>query len=308
MMKNMYFFFLLGLLFSCSEDDSSAVDPQITNFTVSEFDSSIEAPFGSLPYRVYYPKELTGDTYPIILSRGGNGQGDDRGKLVSYATNFIAEGYVVVQVDHRNAGNDIENIARLRGEEIQFISQKIADGQLDYGDFAGNVVGAKQGYMGHSAGAMEGMLAAGMNMTHGNYLAPSIKAVYAMSPPGYAPDQFGIAQNPNGYGSIDQAAIFMIIGEDEKDSNGPGTIQQDNWRLQGYDQMNADAFRMMVLVKGSNTQHEDVAGLNSGIKAYNEENSVALFDSYLKGKDRNSEIGNLSPPSNNEMVISTKGN
>jgi len=221
---------------------------------------------------------------------------------------MVSKGYVVVQIDHRNAGANIENIAVLRGEEIQFLSGEIFEGNVDYGGFTGNVNGSKQGYMGHSAGAMEGLLAAGMGMTHGNYFCPAITAVYAISPPGYSPDQFGIAQSPNGFTNIDWTAVVTVIGEDEKDSNGMETLFGVDWRLQGYAQMNENALRVQILVRGNNTGHNDVAGLNAEIKTFNEQNSIALFDTYLKGLDRVNEIGSLAPPEGNMLDIRIKGN
>jgi len=94
------------------------------NPTIDSYDSSIEAPFGDLDYRVYYPKHSTKETYVIHVSRGGNGRGDDRGQLLSYVEAYVEEGYVVVQVDHRNAGWNGDRIAQFRGEEIRFIGQQ----------------------------------------------------------------------------------------------------------------------------------------------------------------------------------------
>ena len=99
------------LLLSCSDDNSVVTEDTTQIFTIAQFDASFNTPFGSLPYRVYYPEEMVSQTYAIILSRGGNGEGDDRGELLSYAHNFELEGYVVIQIDHRNAGTNIENIA-----------------------------------------------------------------------------------------------------------------------------------------------------------------------------------------------------
>ncbi|NHF60698.1 hypothetical protein FK220_015185 [Flavobacteriaceae bacterium TP-CH-4] len=179
---------------------------------------------------------------------------------------------------------------------------------LDCIGFQGKVNGTNQGYTGHSAGAMEGLFAAGMNTTHGNYRASAIKAVYAMSPPGYSPDQYGITKTPNGYSFIKDTAIFTVVGEQKKNMNGPKTINKENWRLQGYDQMNASAPRYQVLVKGDNTGHEAVARLNEGVKLYNGANSLDLFDTFVKGSDRKAEIGILSQPVTNELEIKVKGN
>ncbi len=316
-MKRIFFSIaLFTLFFSCSEDEVTAVPEteeeeerrEPGTFSVIAHDATFTATFGDLPYRVSYPAEKQGETFVLIVSRGGNGAGDDRGQLVSYINHFVEQGYVVVQVDHRNAGNDIENIAKLRGAEINELSKAIEEGTLDYGGFQGEITGSKQGYMGHSAGAMEGLLASGMNTDHGNYRASAVKAVYAMSPPGYTPDQYGIAQSPNGYTAIGETAVFMIIGEQEKDTNGSGTINAENWRLQGYDQMNESGLRYQVLVKGDNTDHEAIAGLNEAVKFYNEANSLALFDTFVRGLDRKAEIGTLNQPMTNELEIKVKGN
>jgi hypothetical protein len=307
-MKMAFYFLTLFLFLSCRKDDSTidTLPPNIV-YTTVEYDNVIASPYGDLPYRIFYPKELTTATQAIIVSRGGNGAGDDRGKLYFYINEFVKKGYVVVQLDHRDAGNIFTRIAQFRGQEVKFLSEKIKSGQLNYGGFAGNIDGSKQGYFGHSAGCMEGLLAAGLNMTHGNYLAPDIKAVYGMSATGYSPDMWGVIQSPNGFKSIQNAAIFLITGESEKDSDGPGTINFPDWRLQGYGQMTENALRIQVLAKGANTTHEDIGGLNTDIKNYSTANAIALFDTYLKNVDRKSEIGTLTLPPNNQLVITKKG-
>jgi len=291
---------------SCNKDDEIVGPSPDGSITIKSYNSSIEAPFGDLDYRVYYPEGLTDETFVIHVSRGGNGIGVDRGQLLSYVEPYVQEGYVVVQVDHRFAGSDIERIAQLRGEEIQFIGQQVAQGNLDYGGFQGSIDGTKQGYAGHSGGCMEGLLAAGTEMTHGNYHVPQIKAVYGMSPAGYDPDQFGITQNPIGYSQINETAVFVIIGEEEIDINGPGTFMAEGWRLQAFDAMNTSGPRFQALVKGNNTDHIDVAGRNEKIKRYNADNSLALFDMYLRGNDRSDDIGHLALPDSNDIELSKK--
>ncbi|NAY93408.1 hypothetical protein GTQ34_15970 [Muricauda sp. JGD-17] len=301
---------LVVVFYSCNNDDGvSDQDPNPNpnpNFNIGSFDSTIQAPFGDLDYRVYYPEGFSGETFVIHVSRGGNGIGDDRGQLTAYVDAYVQEGYVVMQIDHRLAGNDIETIARYRGEEIQFIAQQIVEGTIDYGDFQGTIDVEKQGFSGHSGGCMEGLMAAGTVMTHGNYKVPQIKAVYGMSPAGYDPDQFGIAQNPNGYAQIEGTAVFLIIGEAEKDINGPGTFMAEDWRLQAFDAMVADGMKCQILVRGNNTDHLDVKGENPGIEEFNIANSVAMFETYLRGNDRSQELGNLALPGSNEIEVSKK--
>jgi hypothetical protein len=309
-MKMIFYFIVLLAFISCNKDDNSTPINPTPNviYTTMQYDDNISSPFGNLPYRIYFPKELTSQTQAIIVSYGGNGAGDDRGKFYYYINEFVKKGYVVVQIEHRDAGSNFLTISQYRGQEVKFISEKIKNGQLNYGSFTGSIDGSKQGYFGHSAGCMEGLLAAGLNMTHGNYLAPEIKAVYGMSGTGYSPDVWGITQTPNGFSFIGNTAIFLITGEQEKDSNGPGTVSQIDWRLQGYGQMNESGLRVQVLAKGQNTTHEDIGGLNADIKNYSVANALALFDTYLKNIDRKNEIGTLSKPTNNELVITKKGN
>jgi len=297
--------FLISLIYCRKNDDIVGPSPD-GNVTIKSHDASIEASFCNLDYRVYYPEELTDETFAIHVSRGGNGLGDDRGELEPYVEAYVQEGYVVVQIDHRFAGSNIENIAQFRGEEIQFIGQQVAQGNLDYGDFKGSIDGTTQGYAGHSGGCMEGLMAAGTEMTHGNYYVPQIKAVYGMSPAGYSPDQFGIAQNPPGYSQIDETTVFVIIGEEEKDINGPGIFMAEDWRLQAFEGMNTNGSRYQVLVKGNNTDHMDIKGENSQIEKYNIDNSLALFDMYLRGNDRSNDIGRLSLPASNDIELTEK--
>ncbi|GAB4450676.1 MAG: hypothetical protein Fur0028_06220 [Bacteroidales bacterium] len=297
---------LLLFLTSCSkDDDTTPTSTQPIVYTIQSFDGVETANFGTLPYRVYYPKEFTGQTFVIHVSRGGNGLGDDRGQLMPYVERYVQKGYVVVQIDHRFAGNNINTIAQYRGEEIKFIAEKVANETLNYGTFAGTVNGSKQGFIGHSGGCMEGLESAGVTMSHGNYFVPQIKAVYGMSPAGNNPDQFGITSN--GFNGIGATAIFLILGEQEKDINGTGTFMATDWRLQAYAGMNTNGPRYQTFVKGSNTTHTDIPTDNADVQKYNLDNSEAFFDTYVKGIDRKSEIGNKSIPPNNVIEKSSKG-
>ncbi len=270
-------------------------------------DGAVSCAFGSLSYRVYFPENFTDTACVIHVSRGGNGLGDDRGQLLSYVNHYVQNGYVVVQVDHRFAGSDVEQIAQYRGEEISCICEKVASGMLDYGGFQGNIDPENQGFTGHSGGCMEGLEAAGTDMTHGDYLVPQIKAVFGMSPAGFLPDQFGIITNPPGFGGIKNASVFVVIGEEEKDVNGGGTFMATDWRLQAYDAMNEMAPRFESFVKGTGTTHNDIAGNNTAIKQFNLDNSLAFFNTYLKGMNQVAEIGTLSLPPANTLIFSKKG-
>ena len=80
------------ILTSCSNDEETTPTPTPTQpitYTMQSFDGSETATFGTLPYRVYYPKELTGQTKVIHVSRGGNGLGDDRGRLLPYVERYV---------------------------------------------------------------------------------------------------------------------------------------------------------------------------------------------------------------------------
>lgn len=291
---------------SCTSNDSVTDSDTTEPYPVRSFDSSIIAPFGSLDYRIYYPGDFDGQTFLIHVSRGGNGVGDDRGQLSAYVRACVQQGYVVAQIDHRYSGTDGETIARYRGEEISFFAEQIARKNLNFGEFKGAIDESSQGYIGHSAGAIEGLMAAGTNMDHGSYHVPQIKAVYAMSPAGCKPDQFGISQDPGGYSYIGATAIFIIFGEEEKDINGLGTYMAQDWRYQPYQVMNTEGPRYQAVVKGANTGHMDIKGDRKDIEQYNIENSLAFFDSYLRGNDRRAAIGNLSVPDSTIVELKKK--
>lgn len=304
--------YILWLLMACGYACSESVEPVPPGpgdqFTRASHDGSLAAPFGSLDYRVFYPVEFSDSTHLIHVSRGGSGLGDDRSELLSYVDAYVQAGYVVLQLDHRFAGRDIEQIAQYRGEEISFAAQQVAAGQVDYGNFEGTVIPEAQGYAGHSGGCMEGLMAAGTGMSHGDYLAPEIKAVYGMSPAGDDPDQFGIEPPPGGFAQVCTTAIFVIVGEEEIDINGPGTFMAEGWRLQAYTNLNDDGPRYQAVVRGDDTDHSDVAGANPDIETYNIANSLALFATYLRQEGRAADIGNLSLPPANQVDFSQKGN
>lgn len=306
MMRSMLLL-LLPLVFSLGCDDEELpFDPNYP-YNIEWYDGTVTSPVGDINYRVYYPVEFYDQTYVIHISRGGTGLGDDRGGLLLYIEAIVQAGYVVVQIDHRFAGRDAENIARFRGQEIKFIASKITGGELSLGDFKGNIDPLKQGFLGHSAGCMEGLMAAGTQMTHGNYFVPEIKAVYGISPAGFLPDQFGISRNPIGYSAIDQTAIFLAIGEEEISINGVGRYMAPEWRLQPFRTMNENGPRFQAVLKGKNTTHSDMNSGNEGVLNYNRANAIALFDTYLKGLDRFDEIGMLKRPSTNEVDFDKKG-
>lgn len=306
MIRGMLLFLLtLVCCFSC-EDEELSFDPNYP-YTIEWYDGEVSSPLGDLAYRVYYPVEFKENTHVIHVSRGGTGLGDDRGGLLLYIEAIVQAGYVVVQVDHRFAGHDAENITKFRGQEIRFIATKIKNEELFFGDFKGTIDPAHQGFIGHSAGCMEGLMAAGTEMTHGNYFVPEIKAVYGISPAGFFPDQFGISRNPNGYSYINETAVFLAIGQQEISVNGVGRFMAPEWRLQPFKAMNEDGSRWQAIVKGENTSHRDMNNGNESILRYNTANAIALFDTYLKGIDRKSEIGALNLPEENNVELINKG-
>jgi hypothetical protein len=276
-------------------------------FSIATHDGTLAAPFGSLDYRVYYPVGFNGTTYVVHVSRGGTGAGDDRVGLTTYVEQYVRRGYVVVTVDHRRAGSEIEQIAMLRGEEIAFIGGAVANSDVSYGAFEGVVDGTKQGFAGHSGGCMEGLMAVGTAMTHGTYTVPSIRALYCMSPAGYMPDQFGIQSSPPGYSAVGDAWVFVVVGEQEIDTNGPGVFQASGWRLQAFDAMTDASPRFEALIRGERTAHLDVVGDNPEILDYNLSNSTRLFDVVLRGADCVDDIGRLALPPTNEVTLDTKG-
>jgi hypothetical protein len=286
---------------------SDACDSGAVSFSIATHDGTLAAPFGSLGYRVYYPVGFRGSTNVIHVSRGGTGAGDDRVGLPTYVDGYVRAGYVVVTVDHRWAGNDVEQIARLRGEEIASIGGAVATGDVSYGAFEGSVDGAQQGFAGHSGGCMEGLMAVGTAMTHGSYTVPSIRALYCMSPAGYMPDQFGIQVSPPGHSAVGDAWVFVVVGEQESDTNGTGVFQADGWRLQAFDAMTDAAPRFEALIRGEYTTHLDVVGDNPAIAEYNLSNSTRLFEAVLRGADCTNDIGRLALPPSNVVTLDTKG-
>lgn len=275
-----------------------------TNYTMLSYNNTLASDLGEIKYRVYYPKDFEEETYVIHVSRGGNGLGDDLGGLLPYVRHFVQNGYVVVQIDHRFSGREIENITSFRGEEIKLISSAVSNGLIDYGEFKGSIDRDNQGFLGHSAGSLEGLLAAGLNVTQGDYFVPDIKAVYAMSPAGNNPDQYGISSE--GYSSITKTAVFIILGEKEKDINGVGKFMAVDWRLQPFNGLNSNGISFQAFVKGEETKHIDISQGNKEIMQYNLDNATALFDVILKGEDRLGEVGSLSLPQNVEIEFSRK--
>lgn len=293
------------LVFTAISLSGCFADPLEIEDDIASYDSTVQAPFGNVEYRVYYPEDLTQETQLVHVSRGGTGVGDDRGKLAPYVKKLVGEGYVVLQVNHRWAGNSAQRIAQYRGEEISFIANQIVQGELNLGSITDKVDTSKQGYLGHSAGCMEG-LAAGTKMTHGTYTVPEIKAVYCMSPAGYQPDQFGIYQDPSGFSYINNTAVFLVIGQEEINFNGVNTFMSEGWRLQGLNAMNTNGSRIQAVIQGENTDHMDVRGVNKDIKQYNLANSVALFNTHLRSQGNGKNIGRLQKPPNNNISLTTK--
>jgi len=70
--------------------------------------------------------------------------------------------------------------------------------------------------------------------------------------------------------------------------------------------MNNSGDRYQALVKGVDTDHMDIKGDNPEVEKYNIDNSLALFDLYLRGNDRSSDLGKLSLPESNEIEWAEK--
>lgn len=134
-------------------------------------------------------------------------------------------------------------------------------------------------------------MATGTDMTRGNYTTPSIRAVDGISPAGFDPDQFGIVQSPVGYSQIDDAWVFVVVGEQEMDTNGVGIFQAMDWRLQAFEAMSETGPRFEAFAQGEDTGHIDVSSNNPDVVAYNVANSLALFDTVLRGANRADAIG-----------------
>ncbi|NHF60697.1 hypothetical protein FK220_015180 [Flavobacteriaceae bacterium TP-CH-4] len=122
---------LLILFFSCFKNEGipnpetgqEQEQQELESFSDISIDAVLTTPFGDLSYRVSFPLEKEDEALVIIIPGGGNGFGEGRGRLLSYVNYYVSKGYVVIQVDHRNAGNDIANIAKLRGRK-SIISRK----------------------------------------------------------------------------------------------------------------------------------------------------------------------------------------
>ncbi len=295
----------LLMMVGCSDTSSEDMtDSQQGFYSVGRYSAALNTDFGSLNFTAYFPVELFDTTNVIHVSRGGTGQGDDRDALMPYTERFVGLGYIVVQVDHRSANDAIE-IAQFRGEEIEAIASAIANGSLNVAGFGGSIDGANQGFLGHSAGAMEGLMVTGTQMNHGNYQVPEVTAAYLMSPAGNMPDQFGIL--PNGYIGISNSAIFIAFGEQEKDINGVGQFMANDWRLQPYQGMNSAGPRFEAFIKGPNTTHGDVPLANPDLRDYNLDNATSFFNHYLRGAGAVNEIGQQSLPPVNGVALQRKG-
>lgn len=294
---------LLTALFSCSAPAGEPAPPAV--YEVSFSDQTLNAPFGPLPIRIYYPGGFTGKTFVIHISRGGSGFGNDLGQMLSYVEHFVENGFVVIQTDHRNAGSDIPLIAQYRGEEISFIASVISAQAVNFGDFQGSIDPKRQGFIGHSGGCMEGLEAAGTVMTHGVYAVPEIVAVYGISPAGYNPDQFGIT--PAGFAGIGTTAVFVAVGEQELDVNGTGQFMSKDWRLQAYTAMSKAGPRFQALVKGPGTGHNDMNQDNPTVLSFNKIRALAFFDMYLRGINRKPDITAPATSGNLTFEVSSKG-
>ena len=307
-MKNVFFGIVLALwMISCNDDDSSPVQDNVPDSGIDSVDGNFDSPFGALEYRLYYPTQKTDVGYIIHVSPGGNSFGDDRGKMRDFTAAYVEAGFLVLQIDHRFGGSDVPSIPRLRSQEVSFMISQLQAEMVNFGDYKGTVDISKQGIVGHWGGCVTGMMLAGAASVHGDYLLPEIKAVYGMSPPGSDPDQFGLQARPSGYAEVGDAAVFLVVGEAEKNTNRVGSFMAEDWRLQAYGALSEDAPRYQAYFRGLNTALEDIGGGNSMINQYNIQNSLALFQTFVGNTDRKSSIGTLAQPTDNVLVLDSKG-
>jgi len=45
--------------------------------------------------------------------------------LLPYVERYVQKGYVIIQIDHRFAGNNVNTIAKYHGEELNLLLKKL---------------------------------------------------------------------------------------------------------------------------------------------------------------------------------------
>lgn len=293
--------FLLAVL-SCKKE------PVEDNLPYEIYSGSIDLGSKSARYSAFYYKEPADTSHFVFISGGGDGFVLDQLLLWDYAKFFAANGYVAILINHEfvpNAYLFYQNITSSRITEVNNLLARVKTNSLKLGNFKGKLNLTSVGFLGHSAGAVQGLMTAGLKTEFGTNYFREVKAVYAISPPGTQPDYYGMLEDAYSY--VRDAAVFLTVGQHEKNYTPANIYTTDHWRFQGFDQMDESGPRYRAYVAGNKTRTFDMGYGNAGIVAYNMENALALFDTYVKGLPRAAEIGALALPAENPVEVIHKG-
>jgi len=268
-------------------------------FNTDYFDQSLSCPGFQMTVRVRHPSNCTGSIPSIHVVKGGAGGDEAHTAYESVGNDYASAGYVTVHLETRKPGffqilrEGAVAIAKKRGPEIDCAVDRVADGTIDLSQQGITLMPDNQGCVGHSGGSFTCLAVAGTNQDHGDYTRDAVKAVNSWSPAGDEPDQFGYTP-PTTFDDLD-IPIYIIVGEEELDTNGTGKFMATDWRLQPFQKMPATGTKYQSLMLGPDTTHSDIGGTNDDQKLFNVDNGLAFFDTYLRAWDREVDIGQLSP-------------
>lgn len=187
--------------------DKAETDPAAAEkLTVEYADVSIQAQHAeTIPLRISYPREVTGN-YPLIIFSHGHFLTNDAYHPLT--DKWVEQGYVVVAPQHIDTGDmaSVQKLTEKVGHDwiaaSRVLDMKAAIDQIQsvvpqLNNFKGKVLSDKVIAAGHSLGALSAQLLAGASQEKkGDSLYPipsrisddRVAAVVAVSPPGLMPD------------------------------------------------------------------------------------------------------------------------
>lgn len=286
---------LITILFSSVVTDkyqAATARYQVATYSNQIVDTSRNRP---IPYKIYYPANLSAPAPLVIVSHGGVGNPNGRDRLQHLGTEYAAAGYVAIHLSHYASSSRAAHL-RDRPKDVSFIIDNLSTRTLPLpAGFRGKIDLGNIAHVGHSTGAYTSIALAGGTFTQGVFRDSRIKVSIPISPQGQ--NQFGSFYNSpsdNTWITV-KVPTYSLVGSLEKDGPRAETMEETDWRLQPFWNFPKDLFHINSVLPGANHNNMGNGGTPAQ-SAFIATNSRAFLDVFLQGKtEQLCQVGYLAP-------------